>query len=177
MKQMQNIRSEIVTLIRDVCMKLTGHARENEVRLLLGTAAAESGFIFRKQLDDGPARGLWQMEPGMTGAEDIFKNWLAFNPVRCVRLTRLWFDMERPTFVDFVVAPDVGDIAHHLEVYDDFACAMARIKYLRDPDPIPTSLSAQAAYWKRIYNTPAGAGTPEHYLEMWYSLKCEELMV
>ena len=42
MKTIQN-KAELVPLIRDVCTKLTGHAHDNEVRLMLGTWAAENG--------------------------------------------------------------------------------------------------------------------------------------
>lgn len=171
MKQMRCVRSEIVPLIREVCQKLTGHAHDNEVRLLLGTAAAESGLIFRKQLEDGPARGLWQME--VRTATDIFDRYLAYRAVRYSALAAIWLDIEKMPYFLF---PVDEDLSRHLEKYDDFACAMARIHYLRDPDPIPTSQTGRAEYWKRVYNTPAGAGTVDHYLEMWKSCGCDELM-
>lgn len=170
MKYMQDVRAEIVPLIRDVCQRLMGHVNENEVSLLLGTAAAESGLIFRKQLDDGPARGLWQMEP-RTGV-DIFEHYLKFKPAFHMTLMSLWIDLRHVPYW----TPAIQDMIFHLEINDDFACAMARIHYLRDPDPIPDSVEEQARYWKRVYNTPAGAGTVEHYLEMWESCGCAELL-
>lgn len=49
--------------------------------------------------------------------------------------------------------------------YDpDLACALTRLKYMLVPYPIPTSVTGQAKYWKRHYNTSAGKGTPEKYL-------------
>ena len=45
-----------------------------------------------------------------------------------------------------------------------YACAMARIKYWRVPFPISPDIEDQAAYWKRIYNTPLGAGTITKYV-------------
>ena len=32
--------------------------------------------------------------------------------------------------------------------------------------PIPLTIEERAKYWKEFYNTEAGKGTPEHYLEM-----------
>ena len=32
------------------------------------------------------------------------------------------------------------------------------------PDPIPDSLEDQAAYWKKNYNTSAGAGTAQQFI-------------
>ena len=33
------------------------------------------------------------------------------------------------------------------------------------PDPIPPKVEDRAKYWKTHYNTVAGKGTPEKYLE------------
>lgn len=176
MKRMDDARKEIVPLIVSVCEALTGHANENEVALLLGTAAAESSLDHRVQIGGGPARGLWQMEPGMTGAQDIFKNYLAYKPILLLKLCRLWFGLDSFPRVVGIWTPSADELAVNLEQYDDFACAMARIKYLRDSVPIPHSRENQAAYWKRVYNTPAGMGTVEHYLSQWEECRCSTLL-
>ena len=46
-----------------------------------------------------------------------------------------------------------------------YACAMARLKYSMDPAPLPDSENTRAVYdyYKRIYNTPAGASTYEKF--------------
>ncbi len=170
MRHMKHVRNEIVPLIRDVCQRFLGRTRDNEVRLLLGTAAAESSLIHRKQIGGGPARGIWQMEPG-TGV-DIFEKYLQFKPLFRMSLMSLWIDLRHAPYW----TPAIQDLRFHLEINDDFACAMARIKYLRDPDPIPDTVEGQAAYWKKIYNTPAGKGTVEHYLSQWESCGCDELL-
>lgn len=46
--------------------------------LLLGTAIVESDLQFRKQHGDGPARGLFQMEP--VTHNDIWDNFLNTGP-------------------------------------------------------------------------------------------------
>lgn len=40
-----------------------------------------------------------------------------------------------------------------------------RLSYKRIPARIPSTLTERAVYWKRYYNTVAGKGTVEHYLE------------
>jgi len=39
-----------------------------------------------------------------------------------------------------------------------------RLRYLVDSQPIPKDLEGQAEYWKRIYNSYKGKGTPEQYI-------------
>ena len=39
-----------------------------------------------------------------------------------------------------------------------------RLHYLKNPDPIPPTIQGRAKYWKKFYNTSAGAGTPAEYL-------------
>lgn len=168
-KQIRN-NKQIVPLIRDTCMALLGHANDNEVQLLLGTWAAENGAMHRKQIGGGPARGLFQME--VVTARDIFGNYLRYRYDRHMDLVDTFLEKED---VQFYTPPDT-DLAFYLEHYDDFACAMARLHYLRDPEPIPDTLRGRAEYWKRIYNTPAGAGTVEHYLSQWDACKCTKLL-
>ncbi len=140
---------------------------KEELQLLLGTALVESDLTYRKQLGGGPARGYWQMEP--TTAVDIFDNYLHFRYNLWDRLCSLWLHLV-PVELNDVQSED---LAWHLECNDKFACAMARIHYLRDPNPIPTTLEGQAAYWKSVYNTFLGAGTVSKYLEKWKEYSCD----
>ena len=41
----------------------------------------------------------------------------------------------------------------------------ARLFLVKIPAPIPSDLPGQAAYWKRYYNTVAGKGTVEKFIE------------
>ena len=49
-----------------------------------------------------------------------------------------------------------------------FAIALCRIKFWRDPAPLPKvgDVMSQAEYWKRIYNSEKGRGTVEHFCSM-----------
>jgi len=46
------------------------------------------------------------------------------------------------------------------------AMIFTRLKYKLIPEVIPISKEDRARYWKKYYNTEAGKGTIEHYLEM-----------
>ena len=51
--------------------------------------------------------------------------------------------------------------------YNDFlALLFTRLHYWLKGDPIPKTIEERARYWKLHYNTSAGKGTVEHYLEM-----------
>ena len=159
---------DLIILIRCVCESFDGHADENEVALLLGTAAVESGFKSRVQWLSGPARGLWQMEP--VTARDVFENYL-------IRRADLWLRLVQ-WFPDYSLSimPTKKELSGYLRDDDRFACVMARIHYLRKTAPIPTTLTGQAEYWKANYNTKAGRGTVEKYLAAWEACGCDALM-
>lgn len=57
-------------------LELIGLASPAAAELLLGTALVESRLIWRRQMGDGPARGLFQME--MATHDDIWNNYLKY---------------------------------------------------------------------------------------------------
>lgn len=121
-------------------------------QLVLGTGLVESNLTHLKQLGDGPALGLWQMEPATH--DDIWLNYLAYKPELTERLQSL------------------GPIRFPLALVGNlwYAAAMCRIHYYRVPNPLPAEddIEAQAAYWRRHYNTPAGKGTEAKYINIWH---------
>lgn len=119
--------------------------------LMLGTALQESGLRYLEQLGGGPALGLWQMEPETH--DDIHDNYLVYRPELLQRLMLLT-NLAIP-------------LALTAQLW--YAAAMCRIHYYRSPDPLPAAgdLPAQAAYWKRIYNTEQGRGTKAEYVANW----------
>ena len=114
------------------------------VRLLLGTAAQESGFgTYLKQIS-GPACGVFQIEP--TTAE-----WLE--------------DSARQDFKLWLLPFRAGhSIPWALKYHLDYSIAMCRMRYLKVKEPIPHTLERQAAYWKQYHNTAQGKGTIEEYI-------------
>lgn len=134
--------------------KTWNHFHDN---LMLGTACAESECgRWLIQREGGPGLGVWQMEPGMTGYQDCWVNYLSFRPDLANKVLKYvgasWPDVPEPRVM-------IGNLY--------FAAAMARIKYLRDSAPIPDTLGEQAVYYKRIYNTPEGKGSAAEYIRKW----------
>jgi hypothetical protein len=123
-------------------------------QLLLGTAIQESLLVHRRQLGNGPARGLFQMEPATH--DDCWANFLKFRAPLAARV-RLTLDAGQQA------------AARTMEVNDRYAAAMCRVRYLRVPAAMPAAddIEAMANYWKQHYNTPLGAGTPDEFLEKW----------
>lgn len=54
----------------------------------------------------------------------------------------------------------------HLRYNPLLAMLFTRLKYKLIPELVPKSIEARARYWKMFYNSKAGKGTVEHYLEV-----------
>lgn len=128
---------------------------------VLGTGVAESKWSEISQQGGGPARSPLQME-GATH-DDIRDNFLAYRPELAERV-RAAAGMGPATPLD----------ARWLAGNWYYAVAFCRVHYMRETAPIPETLAGQAAYWKAHYNTPAGAGTVEHYLDAWRGAGLED---
>ena len=143
------VNSEVFELLIADTLKAIGAYSQPAVELLLGTRAQESaGGTYRRQLGNGPALGVFQMEPDTH--DDCWENYLRYRPDLGGKIM----------MVSGVFEPN----ASHLEFNDKYAICMARVKYMRDPMPIPADLIGQAATWKRVYNTHLGKGTIEEYI-------------
>ena len=109
------------------------------------------------------------MEPDT--ALSIFVHHFPGHIDRFEKLTKLWLGLKLPLF-----EPDKRELGEHLRIYDDFACAMARIKILTVPDKIPEKLEEQAEYWHQFYKSPLGARGPKAFINAWNDLECYKLM-
>jgi hypothetical protein len=123
--------------------------------LLLGTCAVESGFGKHfYQLNNGPARGIFQMEPNTE--KDIWENHLAYRE-------------ERKNIILGIVGPidtTAPDVPKPLIWNISYQIAMARLKYRMAPEPFPElTIKNLAGYWKKFYNTFKGKGTTQHFIE------------
>lgn len=142
---------QFVDLVIEPALETLGLHSQAAVELLLGTALQESGLRFLRQLNDGPALGLFQMEPATH--DDIHLNFLAFKPELRGKLEILC-TMAHPSAL-------AGN--------SWYAAAMCRLHYYRVAEQLPPAGNAvaQAAYWKRHYNTPLGRGSEAEYLANW----------
>jgi hypothetical protein len=125
---------------------------------VLGTAIQESKLRYLQQLGNGPALGLFQMEPATH--DDIHRNFLAYRPEIMERLRAL-----NHVFTPAALAGNAW-----------YAAAMCRIHYYRVPDPLPAvgDIKGQAEYWAVHYNTRLGKGTADDYLKAWERYACKQ---
>ena len=146
------VLTSLVTLQHDQ----SGGANGAAVEILLGTGMQESRLGDELHQISGPALGLWQMEPATE--KDIWENYLAFRP-----------DLRVPVGKLVVNGIDrTSQLAGNLY----YACAMARIKFMRAPDPLPKAgdIEAQAAYYVKFYNA-GGKATVQEYIDNWHALQ------
>lgn len=124
---------------------------ESAVNLLLGTAAQESSFGKYNHQIDGPALGVFQMEPATL--RDLWENFLAYKEELCK-----------------TIEDEYGyiDASNNLLQYDiDYAIIMCRIHYLRVKERLPDAddIEGLAKYWKKYYNTYKGKGKVEEFIK------------
>jgi len=115
--------------------------------LVVGTAIVESGLRHLRQFSQGPALGIYQMEPDT--ASDCWR-YMRDRPDIAVKVQRLLSPWPSPKI------QLIGNL--------NYATAICRVKYWMDPKPIPDDLEGQAAIWKRVWNTPKGRGTAPRYI-------------
>lgn len=123
--------------------------------LLIGTALVESKLTYLKQFGAGPALGVFQIEP--VTFDDIYFRYLKAKPVLAIAVQKL---VMQPW-------PPLEQLTHNLAL----GCAIARCKYLMDPQPLPdcNDITGLGQVWKRCYNTLAGAGTVEKFVTAYRS--------
>jgi hypothetical protein len=136
---------------------------ESAVDLLMLTCAQESHMGYYIEQIDGPARGIFQMEPGthnflwkyIDRKGDHFKS-MKIDP--------------------FSIAPDFNGTRDQV-LNIAYQIAMARINYWRYPDQIPARekydskevyIWALAEYWKKHWNTYKGKGTVKEAHDNYY---------
>jgi len=145
--------NQLKRLITDVLHGVGRHSDE-AVDLLMLTAAQESCLgQYLYQLNDGPARGIFQMEPETH--RDLFENYLDYrNKMRGIAYGfAAWSESETDL---------VANIPYQIVV--------ARFQYLRVPKRIPRRdgfndefdyVFALAEYWKKYWNTEKGKGSAQ----------------
>lgn len=129
---------------------------KNAQMLLLATAAIESDCGYYIKQINGPALGIWQMEPDTF--HDIFNNCDAVREsgFGC-KVSELRTDYE------------LEDSPLSLITSPMYACAVARLKYSMDKAALPNhnEIFEIYKYYKKIYNTPLGASTFQKFQFAW----------
>jgi hypothetical protein len=120
------------------------------VQLLLATAIAESGLVYIRQHGEGPAMGVYQIEPATR--QDCHDNFINYRTELEGNIKRLMTGED----------PDQQLISNL-----SYATIIARIVYYRAPEELPAlnDLEGYANYWKQHYNTHLGAGTTMGFID------------
>ena len=136
-------------VIRPALEKLSLWSRSAE-ELVLGPAIVASGLTYLQQHGDGPALGLWQVEPATH--DDLYTNFLNFRPKLGSKLIEL---RAAGLSLDENLATNLM-----------YGAAVCRLCYYRKPDALPEAgdIEGQASFWKQHYNTIFGAGTVSKYV-------------
>lgn len=136
--------------IIDVLIDCDFEPSDNVVTLLLGTAGVESNFgEYIKQIN-GPACGIFQIEPFT--ANDMYNNYIKYRNNLLNKYNEL--------FIKTLSLEQ--NLCYNLA----FQIFMCRVFYLRIKEKIPTELKDIAKYWKIYYNTNLGKGKIEKFIEI-----------
>lgn len=144
----KQLRHEVIRPV----LTATGLWSASAENLLMGTAAQESACgKYLRQLGDGPARGVFQMEPATL--DDIYANYLAYRS-----------DLQGAVDAYLIMSMSKAD---NLTVNLAYAALMCRVHYRRRPETLPDANDVRglAAYWKRFYNTVHGKGSEQEFVE------------
>jgi hypothetical protein len=137
--------SQLKYAVVEPALLAIGLAGTAALNLVTGTALVESGAQYVQQIN-GPALGLWQMEPATE--QDCWTNFLGYNTALAAQVKAL-------------LAPynSVDQRTQQLVSNMLYAAAMCRIKYRRAAPPLPAynDAAGMADYHKSVYNTALGA--------------------
>lgn len=128
---------------------------QNAEELLVFTCAVESlGGHYLKQVD-GPALGIYQMEP--VTYNDIWQTYIKSKGSLMLRLL---------TNFGIGFMPSEEQLIYDLR----FATAMTRIFYERIKEPLPDASNVDAIwnYYKKYYNTNLGSAQKESAIHNYY---------
>ena len=137
---------------------------KNARMLLLATAAIESKCVYKIKQDYGPALSAWQVEP--ITHDDTWVN--------CDALKKPRF---KSHILNLTIKKSPLNIHQNLIISPMYACAMARLKYSMDSEPLPNceNMVDIYSYYKKIYNTPLGASTFDKFAAAWANCKLDEV--
>jgi len=137
----------IINTLRELSLKM---ATQSAVNLLLGTAEQESHMGKYIHQIQGPALGIFQMEPKTHN--DIWENCIAHFSSKFIGRIRT---ITNSTCLN----PET--MMYNLK----YAIIMCRLHYWRVPEALPEhdDINALGSYWKKYYNTWMGKGTQQQF--------------
>lgn len=140
-----------VTLAKRVCNALGNGNNNTANRLLLETCAAETVLgTYKDPTERYAGAGLSQVDESTF---DWLKEKFQSRPeVVNALYDEFGFTLSKVQYVELELSPLL-------------ALVFARLRYRTVADEIPGTIRGRAEYWKKHYNSSAGKGTVEHYIE------------
>ena len=139
-------KTQLRALIEETLKEIDLYSSE-AVDLLMGTAEHESKLGHYILQVEGPALGIFQMEPATF--RDIQNNYLEYKPN-----------------LNKKIAEVCGNVSAQALIYNmKLAICFARVHYLRVPKKLPGTIKGMAEYLKKYYNTKLGKGTAEQFIK------------
>lgn len=148
---MLNISQFRELILVPVLSDLQLYSKEAEELLVFTCATESNGGTYLHQVN-GPAIGIFQMEPATYN--DIWQNYLTRNQgLICMLSTK--FNINRIPTPELMIS----DLR--------FATAMARLHYRRVREPLPShnDIDAIWEYYKHYYNTEKGSATKDESIK------------
>lgn len=144
---MLNVQQLREYIIRPCLEKLKKWSPEAEELMILTCAQESKGGTYVKQIE-GPALGIYQMEPETHN--DLWASYLTHHPDLVFNILN---------YLEYSRIPK----AYNLLVNLGYATMMTRVYYLRVPEAIPSAkdIPALARYWNEHYNCNPDKGTDE----------------
>jgi hypothetical protein len=152
-----NVNQLIELIIRPALKQMDAHNSGAE-QLVVGTCAKESALGFYvHQLGEGPALGIFQMEPA---TYDNLWNQYLVDQDRTKRLIL--------SSCGYSVVPPADRLITDFKL----AAMMCRARYLWVSHPLPNfgDINGQATYWAKYYNGNPITGVPSAYVEAYTKL-------
>lgn len=147
-------KSDLITQIIEPTLSRFNLWSESAQTLLLATAAQESHLGEFLVQTNGPALGIFQMEPKTY--DDIIVNVIDPNTKYLKEEIRLYFGF-LPSKIYFDKL-----------IYDlRYACLFCRLQYYRYSEPLPekTDIDGMFNYWKKYYNRNPDKGDKNQFIE------------
>jgi hypothetical protein len=124
-------------------------------QLMLGTLISETNFEYLHQIH-GPALGIYEIELATCNDNQRYLN----------RLDKMSLKEHFLACCFYVCFPPPSALVHNLT----YCTLMARLKYIVATTkviPLVDDIEAQAAYYKKYYNSSIGKGSIERYIELY----------
>jgi len=150
MINVNQLRELITKVLREINDQIPFSPAAVEILLMIAAHESKLGTYLRQR--QGPALGLFQIEPATE--RDIYANYLSYRQER------------RDLLLSYKTKSNINDMEFNLA----YQIVIARINLLRKPGALPNDPETMARYLKKYWNTIKGTATALDYLEAYKKL-------